>query len=272
MKFLKILVIGGNIGIGRNLMEYISFMSKQDDGIVIDIESFEYDRKQFPDIKNYHWVINAHTPSTLNNIDEVLIENFDFNKQLFKDCNKFGVNFQWISSSKVYGYTHHHPTEFTACNPIDNLSFSQYLFDRWVFIQEHNIIAQGFRHFDVYGKYIFDDIIHKFKDEVIKNNRITLDTNSYKIKKDFIWVQDVCKIHYNFIKNVHGSGLWNVGSGLNHSLFDIADDIANIHNIEIEYKNLNNPLVNIRSDNTLLKKTMGSIKFINIYEFLINNN
>jgi len=106
------------------------------------------------------------------------------------------------------------------------------------FKQPQSIYVQGFRYFNVYGKYMHlrgkrANAIHKWREQARKQGYIEVWDIADKVKRDWTWVGDVCRLHIDFIKTVKGSGIWNVGSGLPHSFLDIAEYIAEQEGVEL---------------------------------------
>ena len=115
--------------------------------------------------------------------------------------------------------------------------------------------------------------IHKWRQQAQKEGKITVWENAEHIRRDWTWVGDVCRLHIDFIKQINGSGLWNVGSGLPHSFLDIAEEIAEQEGVPIEFESV--PLVEqqrmrhkTKADLTHLKATIGKRKWLNVFEFL----
>jgi ADP-L-glycero-D-manno-heptose 6-epimerase len=139
-------------------------------------------------------------------------------------------------------------------------------------------MVQGFRYFNVYGKFNHlrgkrANAITKWREQARKEHKITVWENAETVKRDWTWVGDVCRLHIDFIKQVNGSGIWNVGSGLTHSFLDIAEEIAEQEGVEIEYESVpQQELARFRSktkaDLTNLKATIGKRKWLNVFEFL----
>lgn len=72
---------------------------------------------------------------------------------------------------------------------------------------------------------------------------------------------------------VKGSGIWNVGAGLPHSFLDIAEYIAEQEGVPIEYEPVSQQeLTRFRNktcaDLKHLKETVGTRKWLNVYEWL----
>ena len=267
---MKILVTGHNGFICRNMIEWMSAEGWQ-------VEGWDYDPANLPDIKKYQWVIHlgALTNKSENDIDKFMIHNYEFSQWLFNECQVNEVHLQYASTSSVYGYGKDY-SETASCKPITPYALSKYLFDRWAFRQPaHTASVQGFRYFNVYGKYMHlrgnqANIIYKWQEEARKTGCISVWDNADQVKRDWVWVGDVCKLHIDFIKTVHGSGIWNVGAGLSHSYLDIADAIAEQEDavIKVVESKGNDIRYKTCADLTLLKATIGKRQWLNVFEYI----
>lgn len=267
---MKILVTGHNGFVGRNMIEWMSAEGWQ-------VEGWDYDPSNLPDVKQYQWVIHlgALTDKSETDIDKFMIQNYEFSQWLFNECQLNEVHLQYSSTSSVYGYSKDH-SETASCTPLTPYALSKYLFDRWAFRQPaHKASVQGFRYFNVYGKYMHlrgnqANIIHKWQEEARKTGCISVWDNADQVKRDWVWVGDVCKLHIDFIKNVHGSGIWNVGSGLAHSYLDIAEAIAEQENavIKVVESKGNDIRYKTCANLTLLKATIGRRQWLNVFEYI----
>jgi ADP-L-glycero-D-manno-heptose 6-epimerase len=117
------------------------------------------------------------------------------------------------------------------------------------------------------------NVIEKWRTQARKEGKITVWEGAEDIKRDWTWVGDVCRLHIDFIKQVNGSGIWNVGSGLAHSFLDIAEEIAEQERVEIEIvpippEEQGRMRTKTCADLTHLKATIGSRKWLNVFEFL----
>ena len=269
---MKILVTGHKGFIGHNMTSWLAQQGHQVDG-------WDWDPKDFPDVRNCDWVVHlgAIADMTETDIDKILTQNFEFSQQLFRECQRHGVNLQYASSSSVYGNTKNF-SEFAPCNPQTPYAWSKYLFDRWVFDQKPTILVQGFRYFNVYGKWMHlrgnrANFIHKCRQQARKDGYIEVWQGAEHVKRDWTWVGDVCRVHTDFINTVVGSGIWNVGSGLPHSFLDIAEAIAEQEGVELrEVAVPEEERTRWRSltcaDLKHLKETVGRRQWLNVYEWL----
>jgi len=270
---MNILVTGHKGFIGRNMLAWLS----REEGWTVD--GWDWDPNSFPQVINYDWVIHlgARADNLDTDIDCILTQNLEFSQRLFTECNSHGVNLQYASSSSVYGNTNNF-SEYAPCHPQTPYAWSKYLFDRWVFQQEQQVMVQGFRYFNVYGKYMHlkgsrANIIEKWRQQARKEGIITVWEGAETIKRDWTWVGDVCKLHIDFVKQVNGSGIWNAGSGLAHSFLDIAEEIAGIEGAEIVYEPIPALQQTImrqttKADLAHLKQTVGKRKWLNVFEYI----
>lgn len=270
---MRILVTGHNGFIGKNMVAWL----QQEEGWFVD--GWDWHPTERPDVSNFDWVIHlgAIADMTETDVDKVMTQNYEFSQWLFNECNKHGVNLQYASSSSVYGETRDF-SEFSSCHPQTPYAWSKYLFDRWVFQQPQSIYVQGFRYFNVYGRYMHlrgtrSNVIHKWRNQARKEGKISVWENAQSIKRDWTWVGDVCRLHIDFIKQVKGSGIWNCGSGLAHSFMDIAEEIAEQEEVEIElvpvpFEEKSRFRTKTCADLTHLKATIGKRQWLNVFEFL----
>lgn len=270
---MKILVTGSEGFIARNMIGWL----QQEDGW--HVEGYDWHPTERPDVSSFDWVIHlgAIADMSCTDVEQILKQNLEFSQWLFNECNLHGVNLQYASSSSVYGDTKDF-SELAPCHPQTPYAWSKYLFDRWWTQQDVKIYVQGFRYFNVYGKWMHlrgkrSNAIVKWREQARKEGKITVWENAKNIKRDWTWVGDVCRLHIDFIKTVNGSGIWNCGAGLAHSFLDIAEEIAEQEGVAIEFV----PVPEIektrfrhrtRADLTHLKETIGKRKWLNVYEWL----
>lgn len=267
---MKILVTGHEGFIGQNFVN--SVIDKH------ELSGWEWNTEKLPDVKGFDWVVHLGAISSTEekDVDKIILQNYEFSKWLYNECNHNGVNMQYASSASVYGKTDHF-TEDGKLQPESPYAWSKYLFDRWVHQQRHNILVQGFRYFNVYGpgeshKGNQMSVFHKFTDQAAENKEIKVFEGSKDIKRDFICVADVVEIHKRFFE-IQESGVWNVGTGKATSFYEIAEKIA----AKLDAKITEIPIPdNIKqqyqyftqSNNTKLQVAMGDYRFISPLDYL----
>jgi len=269
---MKILLTGYKGFIGQNLYNFLS------ENINCIIDTFEWG-EPFKGVRGYDWVIHlgAISSTTEKNIDKILKQNTEFTNNLFDECKKYNVNFQFASSASLYGQNNCFK-EDSELDPITPYAWSKLLSERYIInnLGTHNVHI--FRYFNVYGnneghKKSQASPVTQFRYQSRVNNKIKLFYNSEKVYRDFICVTDVCRIHLEFIKKMPKSGIYNVGTGSTYSFKQIADLINPNHYYVERPNNLQRSYQNFtQSDNTKLMSVLGKQKYISIENFLENNS
>jgi ADP-L-glycero-D-manno-heptose 6-epimerase len=266
---MKILITGNNGFIGKNLTYFLSKHHQ--------VFGYEWDEMLLPNINGFDWVIHlgAISSTTERNLDKIMTQNYEFSKWLYNECSKNNVNFQYASSASVYGSN----TDFKEDSPKQPQSpyaWSKFLFDRWVWKRQHNIVVQGFRYFNVYGdhedhKNDQASPVTKFINQAIEKRSISLFCNSDKYFRDFICVNDICKVH-NALLYKNKNDLYNIGTGKSVSFQHVADVVAKKYNARIKYVDMPEKLKGQYQEYTCADiskiKKITDIKFTTIEEYI----
>lgn len=220
---MQLLVTGYKGFIGSHMVN----MLKQHNHIVTTYEWGEDDYS----LDGIDWVIHigAVSSTTESDIEKIMLQNYDFSVRLLERCIHKKVNLQYSSSASIYGLK----KEFKEDSPVDPrtpYAWSKYMFERYVKHKELEIvdrcIVQGFRYFNVYGsneehKGSQASPFTQFRLQAEKHGVIKVFENSEKYHRDFIPVEQVCKIHMDFLK-INKNGIFNIGTGKTMSFLDIA--------------------------------------------------
>ena len=169
-------------------------------------------------------------------MEKILEQNLEFSVRLLTMCDLYGVNLQYASSASVYGPNR----DFKEDSPVfpqSPYAWSKYLFDRVVSQGGFNMLVQGFRYFNVYGEFEEHkgnqaSPVTKFRKQAKETGQIKLFENSDRYFRDFVCVEDICKLHEKFF-DIDDSGIWNAGTGKAHSFRDIADAICRREDADI---------------------------------------
>jgi len=267
---MKILITGHKGFIGQNLTFYLQNEH--------ELFGYEWQEDSLPEVEGFDWVIHtgAISSTTETDVDKVMLQNYEFSKWLYNECNQKGVNLQYSSSASVYG-TNTDFSEDAPKQPQSPYAWSKYLFDRWVWgLSSHNITVQGFRYFNVYGpceehKGNQASPVTKFTEQAVKSNQVTLFENSEKYLRDFIFVGDVCEVHKQLLES-KSSGLYNVGTGTTTSFKEVADVIAKKHDATITEipmpDNLKGQYQEYTCADTNKLSTVTNIKFTTVEEYV----
>jgi len=181
------ILVTGHLGfLGKNMSSFLS----QQEGWHID--GYDWNPNEFPNVENYDWVVHlgAIADMSCRDVDSVMRQNLEFSQRLFTECNQHGTHLQYASSSSVYGNTKDF-SETAPCYPQSPYAYSKYLFDRWVFQQEQHIMVQGFRYFNLYGKWMHlrgkrANVIFKWRQQARKEGKISVWEGAENIKRDWI--------------------------------------------------------------------------------------
>lgn len=232
---MKILITGHKGFIGSNLALYLQAQGHE-------VEGWEYVPNTIPDPSGYDWVVHlgANSSTTETDVDLIMEQNFEFSVRLAQACDMMGTNLQYASSASVYGPTNHF-TENGPLQPQSPYAWTKYLFDRFVnqLKDEFQINIQGFRYFNVYGQ----NELHKgdqaspytkFTKQAKENGIIKLFENSENYLRDFVCVEDICRVHAKMF-DVKESGIWNVGTGRAVSFETVGRTISKKYSANIEY-------------------------------------
>jgi ADP-L-glycero-D-manno-heptose 6-epimerase len=270
---MKVLITGHKGFIGQNMVKYIQANTDW------EVNTWEWGDSVFPTVDGNDWVLHlgAISSTTEQNADKILAQNLEFSQKLYMACQRLYVNLQYASSASIYGLESDFK-EFSPGRPMNAYAWSKYVFDRWTKLQQHNKIVQGFRYFNVYGNHEEHkgsqaSPVTQFTKQAIETGNINIFHDSNRYLRDFIAVEDVCRIHVEFIKNVTASGIWNVGTGKTRSFEEVASLIRQRNPSSLTHINMPDILKNSYqkytcSDNTRLEATLGPQTWISLEEWL----
>ena len=255
---MKILITGYRGFIGQNAVNTLKDNH--------DLVMFEWGDR-YPDLTGIDCVLHfgAISSTTERNVEKIMRQNYDFSVLLHQYCARENIKFQYSSSASVYGLN----KSFAETDPVDPrtpYAWSKYMFDKYVTDHPTSNIVQGFRYFNVYGSHEEHkgnqaSPYHQFKKQAIETGVIKLFKGSKNYFRDFVPVETVIDTHNKFF-NVTESGIWNVGSGKVKSFQEVAEEIALLYNVRIEYINMPDNLkssyqVYTKADLTKLNRTLG---------------
>ena len=255
---MKILITGYKGFIGQNAVNTLKDNH--------DLVMFEWGDR-YPDLTGIDCVLHlgAISSTTERNVEKIMRQNYDFSVLLHQYCARENIKFQYSSSASVYGLN----KSFAENDPVDPrtpYAWSKYMFDKYVTDHPTSNIVQGFRYFNVYGSHEEHkgnqaSPYYQFKKQAIETGVIKLFKGSKNYFRDFVPVETVIDTHNKFF-NVTESGIWNVGSGKVKSFQEVAEEIASLYNIRIEYIDMPDNLKSsyqeyTKADLTKLNRTLG---------------
>ena len=212
-----------------------------------------YPSSQLSEINNYHTFFDL----SVNNLSSVL------DKINHKHINKI----IYTSSSSVYGSINDH----NYLNDINNrqLYSSTKLLNEVTlnnYCQKNNIQLIIARLFNMYGQNENFSIIHKLIENINNKKKITIYNNGNSIR-DFIHVDDVCKIYLGLLDSKK-SNIYDIGSGLGIKIKDIVNFLEIPKKKIIFRKNKITELKSSIANVSKIQDIISKINFIKIEDFL----
>jgi len=196
--------------------------------------------------------------------------NFDGTLNLLEASHRHGVKrFLYACSAAVYGDTASIPvSEDIAPNPlspyaVDKLTGEYYLLH---YHRKYNLAATSFRFFNIYGprqdpSSPYSGVISIFMDRLQRNQTVTVFGEGAQTR-DFVYVADLAEL---LARAAHGTegvgGVFNVGTGMRHSLLQLLDHLEKLSGKKIERRHEPPRLGDIQhscADVSRLKRVFGS--------------
>ncbi len=180
----------------------------------------------------------------------IMRNNFEYTKHLFHACIDAQVSFIYASSASVYGMGPTFKEDRAYENPLNMYAYSKFQFDQYLrqYQEQNNLTIQvaGLRYFNVYGpgeqhKGDMASVAFKLNTQIPETGLCKLfeGTDGYGDGgqlRDFVYVDDVCKVKWWLMNNPDVSGIFNCGTGQAQSFKDVAEAVIKWHNTgTIEY-------------------------------------
>jgi ADP-L-glycero-D-manno-heptose 6-epimerase len=234
---MKILVTGSRGFIGQNL---IAHLKDKHEIVTYDIKD-GYLRPTELALDGVHKVIHLGAVSSTveTNIQKVMHLNVAWAIELFEECVKNGIDFQWASSASVYGREVTTFVENQLMHPDSLYAKSKMLLETYITTHSQQDISwQGFRYFNVYGphedhKENQASPYHQFTKQAEETGCIRVFEGSEGFLRDFVPVETVCDYHERFL-NEKVCGVFNIGTGEPKSFMKVAEEVATKYSAKIE--------------------------------------
>jgi len=171
----------------------------------------------------------------------IMDNNYEYSKVLLHYCLEERISYLYASSAATYGGNNVFKEELQFEGPINVYGYSKFLFDQYVrrILPKANSQIVGFRYFNVYGpgenhKGSMSSVAYHFNNQIKENSQCKLfaGTDGYadgEQLRDFVYIDDVCKVNLWFMENGEKSGIFNLGTGRSQSFNDVADAVINWH-------------------------------------------
>ncbi|MCH9694667.1 MAG: ADP-glyceromanno-heptose 6-epimerase [Gammaproteobacteria bacterium] len=171
----------------------------------------------------------------------MMLNNYSYSKQLLQHCLQNKVQFIYASSAAVYGGSSEFVEDPVFENPLNVYGYSKLQFDRYVRRVAANPESQvtGLRYFNVYGpheqhKGSMASVAFHFNNQLREDGECRLfeGSDGYgdgEQLRDFVYVDDICKVNLWFLDNPGSSGIFNAGTGRSQSFNDVANAVIGWH-------------------------------------------
>jgi len=164
---------------------------------------------------------------------------------LLEMAKEMGASMIYASSAATYGDSDVFKVGFEKPNNV--YGFSKLMMDNIAkkYMQESDISIVGLRYFNVYGEREFfknktASMVLQFGLQLLRGESAKLFVGSDKIKRDFIYVEDVIQANIKACKP-RKNGIYNVGTGEARSFQDIVDILKRELGIERDDIYIPNP-------------------------------
>lgn len=208
-----------------------------DENLIREMRAFE------PDII-YHEA--AISDTTVQEQDELLKINLNTFYEFLRMTRDFGSKLIYASSGATYGQAPS-PQKVTLDEQPSNIyGYSKLMMDRigQEYADQHGSHIIGLRYFNVYGKNEFfkgktSSMILQFALQILKGEEPKLFVGSDKIKRDFVYIDDIIQANIKALKAE--SGVYNVATGIARSFQDIVDILQKELESSLPCKYIPNP-------------------------------
>lgn len=171
----------------------------------------------------------------------VMLNNYEYSKELLHYCLDREIPFLYASSAATYGETNTFIEEPQYEGALNVYGYSKQQFDNyvrrlWADAEQHGeTLSQitGFRYFNVYGpreqhKGSMASVAFHLNNQMNAGENPKLFEGSEHFKRDFVYVGDVAAVNLWFMD--HGvSGIFNCGTGKAESFEEVAKAVLTFH-------------------------------------------
>lgn len=171
----------------------------------------------------------------------IMENNFEYTTRLFTFAQKLKVPLIYASSAATYGGGNVFKEGREYEKPLNVYGYSKFLFDEYLRARMSNLNAPvvGLKYFNVYGpreshKGTMASVAFHLHNQILKGENVKLfeGTDGYENGgqlRDFVYVEDVCKVNYYFYEHQNISGVFNCGTGRAEPFLNVALAVIDYH-------------------------------------------
>jgi len=207
---------------------------------------------------NFVFHLGARTDTTLMDWKIFELLNLNYTKSIWEICTIKNIPLVYASSAATYGngefgYNDNEKNipNLKSLNPYGD---SKQMFDVWALEQTNKPpFWAGLKFFNVYGPNEYHKgrmasvILHSF-DQISAHKKIKL-FKSHKQgienghqKRDFVYVDDLCKVMLFLMEQNKNSGIYNLGSGTARTFLDLANSVFKTLNLPPQIEFIDTPI------------------------------
>jgi len=202
-------------------------------------------------LKNYNFDFIFHeaaiSDTTVLDQNIMMQTNVNAFKTVLDMAVSMNANVIYASSAATYGDSDKFSIGYESPNNI--YGFSKLMMDNLAkkYMKNSSIGIVGLRYFNVYGQREFfknktSSMVLQFGLQLLDGKNAKLFEGSDKIKRDFIYIQDVIQANIKACKPKK-NGIYNVGTGVARSFQDIVDILKSELKIQREDEYIPNPFI-----------------------------
>lgn len=184
--------------------------------------------------------MGACSATTEKDGDFLMSNNYEYTKKLWKYCQEKNINYVYASSAATYGGGERgydddiSIEEYQKLMPLNKYGYSKKYFDDWAFKQKETPKQwQGVKFFNVYGPQEYHKsrmasmVFHTYNQYKDKGyvNLFSSHKDGFedgKQLRDFVYIKDVVDVLYYFLTEKVDSGVYNLGTGVARSFYDLS--------------------------------------------------
>ena len=220
-----ILVTGDRGFIGSELKHYLIDQGHDVHGLDWDTRHHTYTVRT-----PIEWIFHMGAISETNadNWTDIVRKNIQDTQDWIQTAERWGCGITYASSASVYGPWSNSP-EWGPVQPQHMYGVSKLAIDNWIATQRFTVPVQGMRFFNVYGRNeghkAQPSPIRTYMRQAITGQPLTVWNHNGRLgTRDFISVDD-CISAMMQLKDTGTSGVYNIGTGVQLTFWDIAHSI-----------------------------------------------
>ncbi len=291
----EFLLIGGGGFIGSNLAKYLAF---QGESVIVADRTCNFTCQNVKYVK-FDFFSDESFENILKNVSKVILLSCnvtpnacinDNYPEYFKNISRLislldamrkeNINSLYFTSSggTIYGEGYASPiSEKSITNPINYYGILKLTQEKIISLYNKNYGMKNviFRISNPYGvgQNLKNGVgvITAFIRALLSNEQISIFGDGSKIIRDYIYINDLCKCIYIMLKNYSSysleNNIFNIGSGVGHSLLDVLEIVEDTLKLKGNIKFLPSRDADVSYnvlDNTLIKKTIGVESFTSL--------